>query len=44
MGERGERDDELPALQFAEEVRAALESGEIGLHAAELEPFADRLR
>jgi hypothetical protein len=25
-------------------VKAALEAGEIGLHASELEPFADRLR
>jgi hypothetical protein len=32
------------ALQLAREVKAALEAGEIGLHASELEPFADRLR
>ncbi|HEY0415442.1 MAG TPA: hypothetical protein VGC78_03565 [Gaiellaceae bacterium] len=32
------------ALQLAREVKAALEAGEIGLHAHELEPFADRLR
>jgi len=32
------------AVQLAREVKAALESGEIGLHADELEPFADRLR
>ena len=37
-------DQDNEGLQLAEEVRAALESGEIGLHAAELEPFADRLR
>jgi hypothetical protein len=32
------------AVDLAREVRAALEAGEIGLHANELEPFADRLR
>ena len=32
------------ALQLAREVKAALEAGEIGLNASELEPFADRLR
>jgi hypothetical protein len=32
------------ALQLAREVKAALESGEIGLHADDLERFADRLR
>ncbi len=32
------------ARALAREVRAALESGEIGLHAETLEPFADRLR
>jgi hypothetical protein len=32
------------ALQLAREVKAALEAGEIGLHAHELEPFADRSR
>ena len=32
------------ALALAREVQAALEGGEIGLHAHELEPFADRLR
>jgi hypothetical protein len=32
------------ALQLAREVKAALEAGEIGLHASDLEPFADRLR
>jgi hypothetical protein len=31
-------------LQLAREVKAALEAGEIGLHANELEPFADRVR
>jgi hypothetical protein len=30
--------------QLAREVKSALESGEIGLHADDLEPFADRLR
>jgi hypothetical protein len=30
--------------QLAREVTAALEAGEIGLHAEDLEPFADRLR
>ena len=37
-----EQDSE--ALQLAREVKAAIEAGEIGLHASELEPFADRLR
>lgn len=32
------------ARQLAREVKAAIESGEIGLHASELEPFADKLR
>ncbi len=32
------------AVQLAREVRLAIEAGEIGLHASELEPFADRLR
>jgi hypothetical protein len=32
------------ARQLAREVKAAIEAGEIGLHASELEPFADRLR
>lgn len=31
-------------LQLAREVKAALEAGEIGLHADDLEPYADRLR
>jgi hypothetical protein len=37
-------DQDNEALQLAREVKAALEAGEIGLHASELEPFADRLR
>jgi hypothetical protein len=37
-----EQDSE--AHQLAREVKAAIEAGEIGLHASELEPFADRLR
>lgn len=37
-----EQDSEARAL--AREVKAAIEAGEIGLHASELEPFADRLR
>ncbi len=37
-------DDDGPAHELAREVRSALESGEIGLHASALEPFADRLR
>ena len=32
------------ALALAREVKVALEAGEIGLHAHELEPFADQLR
>jgi hypothetical protein len=32
------------ARQLAREVKAAIEAGEIGLHASDLEPFADRLR
>ena len=35
---------ESEARQLAREVRAALETGEIGLHADDLEPFADKLR
>lgn len=35
---------ESEAHQLAREVKAALETGEIGLHADDLEPFADRLR
>ena len=37
-------DQDSEARQLAREVRAALEAGDIGLHASELEPFADRLR
>jgi hypothetical protein len=32
------------AVELAREVKAAIEAGEIGLHASELEPFADRER
>jgi hypothetical protein len=39
-----EPDQESEAAALAREVKAALEAGEIGLHASELEPFADRLR
>ena len=35
---------ESEARALAREVKAALEAGEIGLHANELEPFADKLR
>jgi hypothetical protein len=35
---------ESEARTLAREVKAAIEAGEIGLHANELEPFADRLR
>ncbi|HEY8646712.1 MAG TPA: hypothetical protein VIL77_12640 [Gaiellaceae bacterium] len=37
-------DQDSEGRQLAREVKAALEAGEIGLHASELEPFADRLR
>lgn len=37
-------DQESEARQLAREVKAALESGDIGLHAHELERFADQLR
>jgi len=37
-------DQESEARGLAREVKAALEAGEIGLHANELEPFADKLR
>ena len=37
-------EQESEALGLARDVKAALEAGEIGLHASELEPFADRLR
>lgn len=36
-------DQESEARQLARDVKAALEAGEIGLHAHELEAFADRL-
>ena len=39
-----EPDQESEALALAREVKAAIEAGEIGLHASELEPFADTLR
>jgi hypothetical protein len=37
-------EQDTEARQLAREVKAAIEAGEIGLHASELEPFADRLR
>jgi hypothetical protein len=37
-------DQDTEARALAREVKAAIESGEIGLHASELEPFADKLR
>ena len=37
-------DQDTQARALAREVKAAIEAGEIGLHANELEPFADRLR
>ena len=37
-------DQSREAEVLAREIKAALEAGEIGLHASELEPFADRLR
>jgi hypothetical protein len=37
-------DQHSEALELAREVKAALEAGEIGLHAHDLEPFADKLR
>ena len=39
-----DQDQTSEALALAREVKAALEAGEIGLHANELEPYADRLR
>jgi hypothetical protein len=39
-----EPDQESEARVLAREVKAAIEAGEIGLHASELEPFADKLR
>jgi hypothetical protein len=37
-------DQTREAEELALEVKSAIESGEIGLHASELERFADRLR
>jgi hypothetical protein len=37
-------DQESEARELARDVKAALESGEIGLHAHDLERFADQLR
>jgi hypothetical protein len=37
-------DQVAEARALAREVKAAIEAGEIGLHADDLEPFADRLR
>jgi hypothetical protein len=37
-------DQDSEARALAREVKAAIEAGEIGLHASELEPFADKLR
>jgi|SRR5689334_21957875 hypothetical protein len=37
-------DQTSEAEQLAREVKAAIEAGEIGLHASELEPFADKVR
>jgi hypothetical protein len=37
-------DQETEARALAREVKVAIEAGEIGLHASELEPFADKLR
>lgn len=39
-----EPDQESEARALAREVKAAIEAGAVGLHASELEPFADRLR
>jgi hypothetical protein len=39
-----ESDQTSEALALAREVKSAIEAGEIGLKASELEPFADRLR
>ncbi len=39
-----EPEDVVQGVALAREVRAALEAGEIGLHAHDLEPFADRRR
>ena len=37
-------DQDSEARQLAREVKSAIEAGELGLHANELEPVADRLR
>lgn len=37
-------DQESEAQALAREVKAAIESGSIGLHAHDLEPFAEQLR
>jgi hypothetical protein len=37
-------DQESEAHQLARDVKAAIEAGEVGLHANELERFADQLR
>ncbi len=39
-----EAHQESEARALAREVKAAIEAGEIGLHANDLEPFADKLR
>ncbi len=39
-----EPDQTSEALALAREVKAAIEKGDIGLKASDLEPFADRLR
>jgi hypothetical protein len=39
-----EPDQESEARALAREVKAAIEAGEVGLHASELERFADQLR
>jgi hypothetical protein len=37
-------DQTVEAVELAREIKAAIEAGKIGLHASELEPFADRAR
>ena len=39
-----EPEQTMEAEELAREIKAAIEAGEIGLHANDLEPFADRLR
>ena len=39
-----EPDEVSQGVALAREVKSALEAGEIGLHAHDLEPFADRRR